>query len=316
MSKHKISFVFFIIMAVIGILIFLFLGILQSKPAGLSVNTNPASRIYINGNYIAKTPYKGTLSQDQIILKLVPDNNKSLEPYETKINLTKGIQTIVDYEFADSEDKSAGAVITFEKIGGSVAELTVISIPERAGIAIDGVERGKTPYNINNINPDAHELVINADGYTQKTVNLKTVSGLRLNIFVKLAKIDLNKDTSNSVVTPNQGPKTYVLIGNTPTGFLRMRTEPGIGGEEIAEIKSGKKYLLIKKDEKTGWYKIQYQDPAPGLPNGITGWVSNQYSKVMDENGRTVDLKASPTDSPPSSSASPNPSPPISSTSP
>ena len=67
------------------------------------------------------------------------------------------------------------------------------------------------------------------------------------------------------------------MILTTPTGFLRVRTSPGLGGEEIAQVPSGSRYPYLDEDVATGWVKIQYKDPAPGLPEGITGWVSGEY---------------------------------------
>ena len=100
----------------------------------------------------------------------------------------------------------------------------------------------------------------------------------RLTLFVKLAK----SKNENPVATPALTPKTYVEILKTSTGFLRMRTKPGTAGEEIAELKTGNKYLYLDTDGVTGWYEIQYQDPAPGMPNGIVGLVSNQFTKKIE----------------------------------
>ena len=86
--------------------------------------------------------------------------------------------------------------------------------------------------------------------------------------------------------SPTPVPKTFVLILKTPTGFLRVRTLPGSGGEEIAEVKPGEKYRYLDTDEASGWYKIQYKEPVAGLPDGITGWVSNQYSQIATESGQ------------------------------
>jgi len=160
----------------------------------------------------------------------------------------------------------------------------IISTPDSAQVWIDGVSVGVTPYNFNSITTGLHKIIVKSEGYVERTMNVKTKAGLRLNVFVKLAK---EGDQAPSDIPPSPTPeviKAYVTIKDTPTGFLRMRTEPGTGGEEIAEVKPGEKYSYLDKDEKTGWYKIQYKDPAPGLPNGITGWVSNQYSTILEPN--------------------------------
>jgi uncharacterized protein YgiM (DUF1202 family) len=117
---------------------------------------------------------------------------------------------------------------------------------------------------------------------------LKTQAGYRLSLFVKLAK------ATEPAATPSPAPiiKTLVQILATPTGFLRVRTAPGTAGEEIAQVKPGSLYPFIDDDVATGWVEIQYEAPAPGLPNGIKGWVSGQYVKKVTQ---TVEATGSAT---------------------
>lgn len=271
--------------------IFLFINRSDSKPAGLKINTSPVATIYVNGSFVGKTPYSGTNPPGQISLKLIPnqENGDKLLAYETKVNLVSGIQTVIDREFGVTEETSAGDVISFDKIGRNSTGLLAVSSPDGSQIVIDGVSGGFTPFNSTSISPGSHKITIKKEGYQDKTLTLKVVLGLRLTLFVKLAKanpkVDLPTPTPSSQVS-----KIYVTIKDTPTGFLRMRTEPGKLGEEIAELKPGQKYLFLDRDATaSGWYKIQYQDPAPGLPNGITGWVSNLYSSLSTPSGTLVE---------------------------
>jgi uncharacterized protein YgiM (DUF1202 family) len=165
--------------------------------------------------------------------------------------------------------------MTFDKTGSTDASLIVISTPSYAKVSIDGNPKGFTPYNNSSVSSAEHQITISSLGFTDRVVTVKTMSGFRLTLFAKLAKAE-NINPAVTTVTS----KTYVQILSTPTGLLRMRTKPGAAGEEIAELKVGSKYLYLDTDAATGWYEIQYQAPAPGLPNGITGWVSNQYSSL------------------------------------
>ena len=63
-----------------------------------------------------------------------------------------------------------------------------------------------------------------------------------------------------------------VVIGDTTTGWLRVRKTPG--GQEIGQVNSGEKYLYIK--DENGWYEID-------LTNGKAGWVSGRYASVVEE---------------------------------
>jgi len=279
-----------IVIVLVSLVLVILLSVLISryfKPgsSGIIVNSVPNAGVYIDGVKVGKTPYEGINSSGQINLKLVPDTENELIPYETKINLTSGVKTVIDREFGKTEEASSGDVISFDKIGGKNAGLVVISTPDNSQVFIDDFSVGFTPYNFNTITTGSHKITIKNAGYIERTVNIKTVEGLKLTFFAKLAKGEnITQDVASPSATP-QSAKGFVIIKDTPTGFLRMRTEPGSIGEEIAELKPGSKYAYLDRDEKSGWYKIQYKDPAPGLPNGITGWVSNQYSSISSESG-------------------------------
>lgn len=282
MKALKTTIVVLVILIVFVALGFFLVGYLKPKPGGLLVDTTPSSNVYINGNFIGKTPYQGTNVAGQISLKLVPIiTDQNLIAYETKINLVSGIQTVVRREFSTSEVSSSGDVISFDKLNSNSSGLIVTSTPDNSQVLLDGVVQGFSPYNLSSITPGSHQITIKSSGYSDRTMGVKAQSGYKLLVFAKLAKSETIIPVASPSPTPISTNKSYILIGNTPTGFLRMRTEPGTLGEEIAELTPGNKYLLLEVDAATGWYKIQYQDSAPGLPNGIVGWISNQYSSQV-----------------------------------
>ena len=285
------------IIAIAGAGLFL-MGYLKPKPAGIRISTNSTADVYINGAIVGKTPYRGTFNAGEISLKLVPrDQTANLLSYETKINLISGIETVVRREFATTEDASSGDVLTFERGVSKETSLIVISTPDNAQVSIDGSPRGFSPYKTLTITPAQHQITVKADGYTDRIMTINTFSGYQLTVFAKLAKGEtLGAEPSP---TPTPAPSTtFVQIGTTPTGFLRVRTEPGTKGEEIAQVKPGDKFKYIETDQETGWYKIQYEEPKAGLPNGIIGWVSNQFTSLVDQNGNEVTPTTAPSMSP------------------
>jgi hypothetical protein len=258
---------------------------LSGKPSGLLIDTTPDSSVYINGKLVGKTPYNGTIPSGLIDLKLTPDiNDQSLIAYETKINLQPGIQTVVRREFGQSEDFSSGDVVSFEKTSNRSAGLIITSFPTDSQISIDSNTQGFTPHSSNSITPGLHRVSIASPGYLDRTIDVKAQSGYRLTVYVKLSKIKETPKVQNTD-SLEASTKTYIVISDTPTGFLRMRTKPGVLGEEIAELTPGSKYVFLEEDQSSGWFKIQYKDPAPGLPEGITGWVSNNYTQMSTESG-------------------------------
>ncbi|HET7099193.1 MAG TPA: PEGA domain-containing protein [Patescibacteria group bacterium] len=273
-----------IVTAVIFLLtvtVLFFIGFFKPKPGGILVDTTPASSVYVNGSLVGKTPFKGTYDIGQITLKVVPITDQgNLIPFETKINLMPGIQTVVRREFGKTEEESSGDIISFEK-SGTEASLVVISSPDNAQVSIDGIPRGFAPYKNSAISAADHQIAIKSPGYTDRIMTVHTLVGFRLTVFAKLRKD--NSAQVSPLPTPTSDLKIFVEILNTPTGFLRVRTEPGSLGEEIAEVKPGSKYLYLDTDTTSGWFKIQYQEAKPGLPNGIVGWVSGEFAKKLED---------------------------------
>jgi len=74
---------------------------------------------------------------------------------------------------------------------------------------------------------------------------------------------------TNKITTEDTGTggQYLVVIGETPTGFLRVRKTPG--GLEMAQVKPGDKLPFV--EENKGWYQIS-------LENGDIGWVSKEFS--------------------------------------
>ena len=281
----------------VGAVLFI-IGNLKSKPGGILVDTSPAASVYVNGELVGKTPLQKTYDAGEITLKLVPlIADQNLLPFETKITLVSGVQTVVRREFGIDENSSSGDVISFEHQGGQEASLVVVSTPDNAQVNIDGVVRGFAPYKTSSISPAKHQITVKAPGYSDRVMTVNTALGYQLDLFAKLSKagVTLNPSPTPTPVS-TQSAQTYVEILSTPTGYLRVRTEPGTAGEEIAQVKPGDKFLYLGEDTSTGWYKIQYEEPKAGLPNGVAGWVSNQYSKIVDQQGQTT--TPSPTPSP------------------
>lgn len=286
MKPLKTVFIVLISLLILSGTAYLVLIFMSPKQAGIQVRTDPPSSVYINGAMVGKTPYKGTRDAGEITVKVVPDaTDKKLLSFETKITLVSGMVTVVTREFGETEEMSSGDVLSFDKLHSKETSLVVVTTPDNAQVSVDGVPRGFAPYKSSVISPSVHQVTIKAPGYADRVMTVNIESGYRLTVFAKLSK------AGQANLSPTPGPeatvlKKYVEILSTPTGFLRVRTEPGSAGEEIAEVKPGSKYVLLETDQATGWFKIQYEDPKPGLPKGISGWISNKYSKIVEESSQ------------------------------
>ncbi len=68
-------------------------------------------------------------------------------------------------------------------------------------------------------------------------------------------------------------PKPFIIIEDTPTGFLRVRMEPSTTATEAGRVNPGEKYTILEEDN--GWYEIEYDEEK-------TGWVSGQYAEKVE----------------------------------
>lgn len=278
---------------VVGLIFFIF-GFFRPKVAGIYIETNPSSTVYLNGEQVGKTPYDKLRDPGETVIRLIPESFQApLVPYETKITLVPGVKTVVRRDFGESQETSAGEIVSFEKIERDQSSLVVISNPDSAQLLIDGKEKTFTPHKTSDILPGEHTLELNADGYQTRSVNVKTHQGYKLTAVVQLA---ISTSTTQSQPTPSEKPKEekpMVEILSTPVGFLRVRNQASSIADEVGRVQPGERYTLLLEDEKTGWYKIEYEE-------GKEGWISNQYAKKIELSGvvLTVTPKVTPTPTP------------------
>ncbi len=292
---RAVSIVLVVTGLILGIVFFIG-GSFKPKSAGIVIETVPAASVFIDGEQVGRTSYSGTRKPGEITIKLIPESFEApLAPFETKVTLVAGIETIVRREFGESDEVSSGEIISYEKIGGKEASLAVVSIPDAAQVSIDGSIRGFAPYKTSSIVPGEHQVIVYAPGFSEKSFSIRTVEGYKLTVVVKL-KPNGEEVLSEEDEAPEEPKQEEVEILSTPTGFLRVRSEPSTAGEEVAQVEPGERYPYLDKDEDTGWFKIEYED-------GEEGWVSNQYAKRVEDDGEEEE-EASP-----SPTASPEPSP-------
>jgi len=295
-----------IVLFALGILVavgFLAWNFIKPTSAGIYVETFPASSVFIDGEQAGRTPYDATRKASEIVLKLVPETmDKPLSPYEVKVSLTPGIKTVVKREFGETEDTSTGEIVSFEKLGGGEASISVISTPDAAQVSIDGTTRGFAPYKASEITPGEHSLVVSYEGYESRTISVKVVEGYRLTAVVKLKATGEVKAEEKEQPQEEEKKKVMVEILATPTGFLRVRSEPSTAGSEVAQVKPGQSLPFIEDSAEGDWFKIEYQE-------GKEGWISSQYAKKVEISGTATPTptgKVSPT---PTAKATPTPTP-------
>jgi len=252
-----------------------------SGKGALQITANPQAKVFLNGKSFGKTPLC-LCEQSTMIpignysLRLMPIDS-SIQTYEENITINPSVLTVVDRTFGDI-GKSTGWIITLSPNKDTVAtKLVVESIPLNSDVSVDSNPSGQTPLSIDQITESDHNIVISKMGYDQKTIPIHTRKGYTLDVLAYLP-VNLNAQalttaTASAQITlaPTPTPAgPQVIILQTPTGFLRVRTEPDLSGSESARVNPGDVFPLLS--EQDGWYQIQ-------LTNGQTGWISGSYAK-------------------------------------
>lgn len=308
MQKIKLAVIILVaVLLVIG-LSYLVVESLKPRLAGLYVDTTPKSYVYINDKEVGQTPYRGVHNPESVVVKLVPGSfEKKYLSYETKTKLTAGVETVVRYNFAESEAEAQGDIVTFERDQSESTSLLAVSIPDSAIIITDGRIRAFAPYKTTTITPGEHTLKFTLEGYEERLVKVKIHKGFKLTVFVKLAKAGLTTKKPEEVIpTPivvNDGREKVEILSN-PMGYLRVRIEPISTADEIGRVNPGEQYAYLETDPTSGWYKIEYVPETAAEPAKV-GWISNQYArKVSAANPTPLVTK---TATPSASTVSPTP---------
>lgn len=273
-------------------LIFYRFFVKANDSGALQVTASPKSKVYLNGEFLGTTPLcrcpksddlgvttaQGMLPVGEYTVRLVPESGGFSE-FQEKITIEKSVLTVVDRKFAEGAS-SEGVVISLSTIGDKKTnELTIVSLPEGAEVAIDDAKKGKTPLQIKDLTESDHTLRIEKDGYKSKSIRIKATNGYKL-----IAKGYLGIDPSfvagatvkaSSSATPTPGISVAkVKILETGTGFLRVRDENSLGGTEIGRVTPGEEYEII--EEQPGWYQIT-------LATQEKGWISAQYAEKITQ---------------------------------
>jgi hypothetical protein len=262
----------------------------------LQVTTTPRATIFIDGTQAGITNFfNDKIKAGEHIVKLVPEaTGEELADWEGKVVLSSGISTVINRSFGASEQTSSGEVLTLEKISGrGKSALAVISVPDQAMVKLDGEPQGFAPVLKEDLPSGAHQVVVSNPGYEERTIPFKAVAGYKLIINVQLSrKIEVGQEATASgearmtptpttkgkaVVTPRPTTtlpdKPYVVVKETPTGWLRVRMGPSVSATEAAKIGPGEAFPYLS-EEKSGWLKIEYEDNKEG-------WVSGVYVDLV-----------------------------------
>jgi hypothetical protein len=294
---HMRRKVFFLI-ALIGLVVAVaalvrFLSTRGPKTGELRVDSVPTVAVFLNDKNVGISPYKEKVDAGSYTLKLVPQAAASqLVSWEGKISVGQNLLTYVNANLSQSELTTAVDIVWLEKITSKQSELSVTTNPDGATVLVDDATRGVTPITLQDISAGDHTVSITSNGFQTRTLTIRTTPGYKLIANLKLA---LTSGGSLPVATPTatasatlapvktkaatqsatqaDPTKPYVVIKDTPTGFLRVRMDPATSATEAGRVNPGEKYSII--DSQSGWYEIKFDGTN-------VGWVSGQYTEKVE----------------------------------
>lgn len=272
----KVFFVGFIVigLVMIGISVFWFVKGRQTGVSAVQVTSLPQAAISIDGQPIGKTPFRENAIPGEHIVRLVPEGMNNAY-FEQKIVFLPNILTVIDRSF--TETGSHGHILSLSPLPEKKdVEIAIISTPTGATVSLDSELKGITPILLKDVTSSDHELIVAKEGYLDKIIRVKTVTGYKLNVAADLG-INLAPapaSPSGLPATPTPQATQQIRIVQTPTGFLRVRFEPSLSATEVARVNPGEIFPLLA--EQGTWVKIK-------LPNGKEGWISSQYAQKLSQ---------------------------------
>lgn len=272
----------------------------SSKEGKLKVFSSPTASLFIDNVAIGKTPYEETTKEGEYLIKLISEGEASASAsWEGKVQVYKNALTYVDRELGMSDLTSSGVVFTTIKMSekpkkADTGEIEIEVEPAGAIVYLDNDEKGIAPMVLSEVPSGDHELSVYSPGFFKRTQKINVDSGYRTKGNFKLAldqsqkKIDELVNSASEEASLEEGKKesttkdtsleTTIVIKETPTGFLRVRSEPSLTASEEAQVKPKDTFTLL--DEESGWYKIEYE-------KGKEGWVSAQYTEKQSSEEET-----------------------------
>src|SRR3989338_2918699 len=288
--KRRILLVGAILLILAGMFLLVRIAANTLIPRGrgaLQVTSNIKAQVILDNKVLGATPLckceqNETLASGVYELKIVPED-KSVQPFIARVRVNSGVLTAVERTFLPGSYASS-YILTLEKTNSPDPEIFIASIPDGALVSLDGKEEGVTPLTLKSISSSEHELEIQKQGFSKKTVRVRAVPSYKLVLNVILGTQGSSDETLEPTSTPSgaeslrggapipsptEANQPQVTIKNTPVGFLRVRENPSTASQEISRVNPGESYLFV--DENASWFQIELED-------GTLGWVSKQYA--------------------------------------
>lgn len=295
--KQKALFLLVLILLFAGFVVARFFILdTQNSFGRVKIMSSPSAGVFIDNIAVGTTPYEDKLEVGEYMLKLIPEGVATdTASWQANIVVGKNTLTYVNRELGSSELTSAGEVLyvtqaesTSKK--GKHGEIFVETEPTGAIVYIDNDEKGVSPLVISDVIGGDHELSVFMPGFFRRSQKINVDAGYRVNASFKLAVDQTQKrledveeelreasDSAELDEEESENDTQLVEILSTPTGWLRVRSEPTIDSEEVTKVNPGETYPLL--EELEGWYQIELEEGE--------GWISADFADKTSQAAST-----------------------------
>ncbi|MEK7526084.1 MAG: PEGA domain-containing protein [Patescibacteria group bacterium] len=264
-----------LIVVLLVLSVFLLNKFILVKTSFVSVNSSVASSVFLDNKFKGQTPIKIKVNTGVSQLKVVANAN-TFVPFETSIDVYPNTTSLVNIVFA--QGANASNVVYFDRSDTSEPQVSIVSTPNLSKIEIDGQVRGFSPVKTI-LSPGKHTIESEFVGYENQNVEIDVKPGLRTVVLFSLAVDTAFIPIASASPVPSSSPVALaakqVQILDTPTGFLKVRQDPSSSSTELGQVNVGETYKYLESNQDNSWHKIEF--------NNSFGWVSGQYSKVVEE---------------------------------
>lgn len=309
--KKKIIFLFLLLFLFAGVIAGRYFLLDQQNSTGrVKIVSSPSAGVFIDNVAMGKTPYEDKLDEGEYTLKLIPEGVATdTASWQGNIVVHKNALTYVNRELGSTDLSSAGEVLGVtdsENVSrtGTYGEVYVETEPSGAIVYLNSDEKGVTPLLISDVVSGDHELSVYIPGFFRRTQKINIDPGYRVLAQFKLAADQTQKkleefenippEATDSASTDSEqneeenqeedlaqldesteiSQETRVEVASTPTGWLRVRAQPGIDGEELGRVNPGEVYTVLS--EENGWIQIELNEES-------TGWISGDYATYIED---------------------------------
>lgn len=283
----------------------------DAKAALQVVTGDIQASLFIDGQYVEKTPYVNkSLQSGRKVLRIDPDTDQLLD-HELTVDLKPGLMTVVTWLPGERPELNAGVIYELEKIDSDQSELKISSIPDGAIITMADHPKSFAPTTFP-LAPGEYEYEVSLPAYRTQKHSVKLNPGYRTVASLNLARDGkttgtLNQAVSNAstsaiaspsgnrsasisaqvsgttataaahVASVNTGPRVKILATNfrqQGVEGLRVRSAASASGAELGFAPTGSTYRYTGQSQ-SGWHQIEF---ASGV-----GWVSSQFCQLIRE---------------------------------